>query len=141
MMKVYRIEHKNFKVGPYQILSWALGNRYFRDAICPGPFEDGLGGMREGVEYSGFRCMYDLVRWFRLRDIFRLKKQGFRVYRFKIQPEYVRFGGRQLVFQKSYAYSRTEVKLSALARHVCTAQFSLFERRRHEVERCLREAG
>ncbi len=123
-MKVYRIEHKHYGLGPYQSWYCTPDSRYFDSRTCPGPTEDGIPGMQEN-EFSGFQCMRHLTNWFKLIDIFKMQRRGFRVYKYGLNPRYARLGGKQLAFQKAYAYNRVEVKYSTLLRHVALSRLSL----------------
>lgn len=123
-MKVYRIEHKDTKRGPYvgfgceEIVSPEEG--YFGDR-CPGPVEDGID--RGGLTYQhhfGFAKLRQMFLWFKARHVFKMRKKGFRVYRYKIADEYVLLGGKQLAFIRTKATVREEVKLSLMARHLCS---------------------
>lgn len=123
-MKVYRIEHQYYKNGPYvgigstDIVSPANG--YF-DSRCPGPIEDGIS--REELTYNhyfGFAKMKQMFTWFRARDVFKLRKHGYRVYRYKVADEHVCRGYNQLAFVRSRSTVREEVKMSLMVRHLCS---------------------
>lgn len=117
-MKVYRIEHKDKGLGPY----WAssLDTRYYLSEKCPGPDQDDMETYRMTyMHYFGFAKMKHMFTWFRARDVFRMRKKGFRVYRYKIADKHVILGGKQLAFVRSNATVREEVKMSLMARHLC----------------------
>lgn len=118
-MKVYRIEHHEKGLGPYQ--GGAIDHddtwEYF-SSRHPGPNDDGItGGIFLG-EYFGFSTMRQMFQWFNWRDIFRWRKKGFRVYTYRMSNHQVRVGGRQVAFVRASALSRNEVKLAALAKHL-----------------------
>ncbi len=109
-MKVYRVEHRESQIGPYQ------GNAvddstldYYWSSKHPGPKEDGIPDPQR-TEHFGFKSVRQLLDWFLLWDIWAWKKQGFAVYKYDISDEYVRLGGRQLVFVRAQASSRREVR-------------------------------
>lgn len=119
-IKVYRIEHSKFKLGPYQGGADLCTSRYYDDNH-PGPSADGMDTDRMTYNHSfGFSYMRQLLNWFRFRDIFRMRKQGFRVYRYKVDRSEVIFGGRQVAFVRCKATVREEIPLSRLMRHLAT---------------------
>jgi len=119
-MYVYRIEHEKFKIGPY--CCGALNSiskgwfRYWLADKCPDPRQDGLGEMSYS-EFSGFASKKHLCNWFRLRDIFKLRKRGFRVYKFKVDKKLVRKGSKQVCFVRYAAKDQQEIALRVLAWH------------------------
>lgn len=119
-MKVYRIEHKDYRSGPYTG-SATLGSRYWCSEVCPGPSDDDMPTWAmDYTYYFGFAKMKQMFTWFRARDIFRMRREGFRVYRYKIDDKQVCLGQRQLAFVRAKATVREEVKLSLMARHLCS---------------------
>lgn len=123
-MKVYRIEHREYKTGPY--MGGAVNSydsRYF-GVKCPGPIEDGISRSEFASDhYFGFKHMRQMITWFRVRDIFRMRKRGFRVYRYKVDRSHVLLGNSQVAFARAKATVREEVRLSAIARHILTPGF------------------
>lgn len=121
-MKVYRIEHKETKQGPY----WTPGLvrdslMYYDPERCPGPSDDGLSTWTMTYEHHfGFAKMKQLFTWFKARDVFRMRKQGFRVYRYKVSDTYILEGNKQLAFVRAKATVREEVKMSLMLRHLCS---------------------
>ena len=107
-MKVYRIEHEKMQCGPYQGGA-AMSGRYWDEKTCPGACDDGLRDISY-EEVFGFKSVRQLLDWFRLWDIWTWRKSGFAVYRYSIADEYVRFGGKQLVFVQAKAQSRQQVR-------------------------------
>lgn len=125
-MNVYRVEHKQSGYGPYMGLSMfdpLMNNmRYFFPGTCPGPREDGIHQDFSGKHF-GFKRVRDLVNWFRFRDILKLKKKGFVVYRYRVEPDHVFLGEKQVCFAKNKSYSRVEVSAAVLARHIVLSRF------------------
>lgn len=120
-MNIYRIEHKEKKLGPYQ--GWAeLSSRYWMPEIAPDPRQDGLGQMH-WKERSGFVSIRQMVQWFRIRDIFRMRREGFRVYKFKVSKRVVRVGGKQVCFARHTAFQKQEVRMTSLAWHRARSVF------------------
>lgn len=108
-MKVYRVEHKECRIGPYQ--GGAIGdNADYWDANHPGPREDGIKGWITWNDFFGFKNPSQLLAWFNIWDLWRWKKKGFCVYRYDIPDEHVRLGGHQVVFVRAFARSRQQVK-------------------------------
>lgn len=110
-MKVYRVEHTVSQTGPYSgcamdedDLSDYWGERH------PGPRSDGLDFPIHDSYFFGFKSMSQLLDWFLLWDIWKWKKKGFAVYRYQISDEYVRLGGKQLVFVRAQAQSRQRIR-------------------------------
>lgn len=121
-MKVYRIERNTWPYnGPYCGYSATVSrNRYFGDR-CPGPNQDGLDtSLMSYHHYFGFAKMKQMFTWFKARDIFKMRKEGFRVYRYKIADEHVCLGYSQLAFIRAKATVREEVKMSLMVRHLCS---------------------
>lgn len=117
MMHVYRIEHFRHGTGPYIQGSMVIADSHYFGSKCPGPDQDITNWYDLSREvFFGFENLKAMVRWFKFRDILRMKKEGFRVYRYKVDESYVSFGDRQLVFAKAKAYSRVEVRASTLLR-------------------------
>jgi hypothetical protein len=117
MMHVYRIEHFRHGTGPYIQGSMVIADAHYFGSKCPGPIDDGVsfyGMAREA--FFGFANLKAMVRWFKFRDILKMKKEGFRVYRYRVDESYVSLGDRQLAFAKAKAYSRVEVRSSTLLR-------------------------
>lgn len=117
-MNVFRIENVKTKIGPY--IEGIARDGYF-STNHPSPYQDGIQDLSFDY-FFGFVGMRQMLNWFRFRDVFLWRKKGFRVYKYKIDNDYVRLGGHQLAFIRSRSYSRTEVKLSTLARHMCTSR-------------------
>jgi hypothetical protein len=119
-IKVYRIEHKTDRRGPYTGMADICTSRYYDDNH-PGPSGDGMDTYAMTWNHIfGFSYMRQMLTWFRFRDIFRIRKQGFRVYRYKIDRSDVIFGGRQVAFNRTRATVREEVPLSRMMRHLAT---------------------
>lgn len=120
-MKVYRIERKEWPyMGPYTGNADLDTSHYFGDK-CPGPNWDGMDtDVMSYHHYFGFAKLKQMFTWFRARDVFRMRKKGFRVYRYKVADEHVVMGGRQLAFVRTKATVREEVKLSLMMRHLCS---------------------
>lgn len=120
-MYVYRIEHQKRKVGPYNGLPFGMlmkfHERYYQTDSCPDPRQEGLGCPRYGQDFCGFKSLSQLTGWFRLRDVFRLRKHGFRVYKFKVRKRVVSIGQKQVLFARHTAFQKEEVRLRALAFH------------------------
>lgn len=118
-MKVYRIEHKDDRRGPYCGGSNVLSSSEYWGTRCPGPNDDGIPTWLMTYDYFfGFAKMKEMFTWFRARHVYKMRKEGFRVYRYKIADDHVFRGGTQLAFVRSKATVREEVKLSLMARHL-----------------------
>lgn len=119
-MKVYRIEHKDDQRGPYTGCANLCMSRYWGEK-CPSPDMDGMNTRNMSYShYFGFAKMKQMFTWFRARDVFIMRKKGFRVYRYKVADEHVIEGWNQLAFVRTKATVREEVKLSLMARHLCS---------------------
>lgn len=116
-MDIFRIEHSNMKVGPYIGGGLEYSYRYWNPETAPDPSQDGLIGLRRRYEFSGFASLKQLTDWFLLKDIWKMRKKGFRVYRFKVTRRVVRKGFKQVAFARHTAFAKQEVTLGSLAMH------------------------
>lgn len=110
-MNVYRVEHSEYKIGPYQ--GMAMGHDDWSDYWSyrhPGPRSDGLDFPISDSYFFGFKSIRQLLDWFLLWDLWKWRKKGFAVYRYSIADEHVRIGGHQLVFVRAQARSRQQVR-------------------------------
>lgn len=114
-MKVFRIEHKTRGVGPYNG-SASMNYEYFADRH-PAPQMDGILNIGRDF-YYGFANMRQMFQWFNWKDVFRWRREGFRVYKYTLAPQSVQVGGHQVAFVKASALSRQEVRAAVLARHL-----------------------
>lgn len=117
-MLVYRIatetDGKKYPIGPYQ---WGGGEdldymcQVHTDSKHPTPNRDGLGWM-EGHEFCGFKSMRSLNRWFNgFHEV--LRNEGFKLYIYEVEQQFVRIGRRQVVFSLDYAklVERKKIKI------------------------------
>ncbi len=104
-MYVYRIEHKEIGIGPYQ-MGLACTPRLYDDDH-PSPSDSGI--QMEPDDFSCFAKPDDLTKWFRTSEFSLFKKFGFDVYRYQVKPDYVKLGDKQAAFKKAKAYKRERV--------------------------------
>lgn len=114
-MKVYRIEHKTRGVGPYN--GGASMNMEYFGSRHPSPSMDGIYAASYDF-FFGFATMRQMFQWFSWKDVFKWRREGFRVYKYTLGCQNVQVGGHQVAFVKASALSRNEVRASVLARHL-----------------------
>lgn len=104
-MYVYRVEHKEIGIGPYQCCV-AYSPRLYDDDH-PSPTQSGI--EMEPDDFSCFAKPTDLTKWFRSSEMSEFKKYGFDVYRYEVKPDHVKLGDKQAAFKKAKAYKRERV--------------------------------
>jgi len=104
-MYVYRVEHKETRIGPYQACAASSPRLY--DDDHPSPMQSGI--IMERDDFSCFAKPADLTKWFRTSEITDFKKYGFDVYRYEIKASDVKLGYKQAAFKKDKAYKRERV--------------------------------
>lgn len=112
-MKVYRWENENGR-GPYIGGNLRLGNilrrRHNDRKYYPNPSHDGLGYIYP-AEVCGFRSLRQMHKWFSPDDIRLLMRYGYKLVVYDVDEENIRFGRKQIVFNKEEAKPVREVKL------------------------------
>lgn len=118
MKSIFRIEHEVNKYGPYtaQVDFPCTAIEYFQDKH-PGPGQDGI-PFTGYHDFFGFANLKQLFAWFKWTDVFRWRRRGFKVYVYKVDDSYIKFGGHQVAFARSEAKYRGEVSPYVLARHL-----------------------
>lgn len=107
-MRIYRVEHKTKKKGPYT----ADGRLVIPDSWCagigdkhPSPHYDGPNPLMEnngfGVWFCGFTSMESLYEWFYTAAVVeKLIVENFTIRVFEVDDAVVRVGVRQCTFQR-----------------------------------------
>lgn len=104
-MYVYRVEHKEIGIGPYQYC--VAYNPRLYDDDHPSPIQSGI--EMDPDDYSCFAKPEDLTKWFRNSDMTSFRKAGFDVFRYEVKADHVKLGDKQAAFKKDKAYKRERV--------------------------------
>lgn len=104
-MRVYRIEHKVRREGPYTFKPDGLKKQYYdhmhRWKECPTPYADGIDDFYPGIHFCGFDSTEAMREWFGIEVIKALvRDHGFVVAEIKVPKKYVSKGKRQLVYER-----------------------------------------
>jgi hypothetical protein len=111
-MYVYRVEHPNKGLGPYQCNLTQDKDHLYEYPEHPSPWCEGL--EIEEHEVCGFESKEKLLKWFTLKDLKDFRKEGLRVYKMHVVPNTVQIGERQVVFDREEVYYKKEVSLKSL---------------------------
>lgn len=131
-MRVFRVENEEL-FGPYYankggIATRAVGEKYGINVIgnsrrTPLPYEDGLSGWRDRLDYAQFRFGFEspeaAVAWFIDLDI--LREHGFKLCAYEVPETEVFKGGKQLVFRFSASHHMGEVDHETVATDVAVS--------------------
>lgn len=114
-MYLYRVEHKESRVGPYYYygpdLMDAKIHLYEMDTH-PSPRDENL-DFSFGM-HCGFESKAKLLDWFTFQDLKDFQKHGLNVY--KIHVEWVEKGEKQLIFDPATVSYRKKIDLKDLRR-------------------------
>lgn len=109
-MKVWRVEHKKYKRGPYRLCEVvpeksceSIGIPGYSCDNKPMPYNDGINNFESGSNQSvrfGFESLTKLKDWFSDDELKSLKRHGFVVNVYSVPRNHVQVGGRQVLFRK-----------------------------------------
>ncbi len=113
-MLVYRVEHEEYGIGPYQIRHSGNVQKFlnrmgadhsaygYKGDQHPMPAFDGIEDFDTDYDYCGFESMEALVKWFD-GYLLGLARYGFVVRIYDVPDDEVQLGVKQLAFNKGYA--------------------------------------
>jgi hypothetical protein len=112
MKTVYRVEHIEYRHGPYYSAGMCKRHKALSVRMCeatttnqPLPLEDGLNDVMSCHLYFGFNSLISLLDWFILW-LDELEEHDYHVAVFNVDEDDVTVGGRQVLFpRKKYRRS------------------------------------
>jgi len=106
-MKVYRVEHKTTKIGPYRKSNTNfLLNGADHTERRPDPFKDGISFYDVHQYEFGFSSRKQLLDWFPLQMLITLRGMGYRVVSFEVPDNQLRVGGKQVAYRKEARHGK-----------------------------------
>lgn len=113
-MYLYRVEHKETKLGPYAHFGpmQDVKPHLYRIEDHPSPWDEGL--YFEIGMHCGFESKKKLLDWFPIEDLKDFEKEDLHVYKIHTNDEWVDKGERQLVFDPDGNYYRKRIPLKDL---------------------------
>lgn len=122
MKTVYRVEHKRYRHGPYNLssiktnkcrkLSWKLVNAADTVRRHPSPCMDGIRNFGD-ADYCGFESLEQLMDWFE-DCIDELHEHEYHVCVFEVPEWTVKRGRRQVVFRRKDTKRKRTISLLEL---------------------------